>query len=411
MYNLFIRSKIVIFPLLFFVIVFFVFQKNVFRTVNRDFFAGFQKDSESLVLSAIEADRLKLDKKNWNLGIMVQENSSELTFKPYRSSVGFQEIIFSKLQKQLSIGFNELGYFPSAILAIVVVSIFYPNRLIYGPRYAWIFSFSLVLSPWVVAMARNLYWVEFLFLLPCLFATWAYATKSTKVRYCFFFLVFLTFFVKSLCGYEYITSITLLACSPFIIGPFFNGASLPKWKSAAVVFALCVLGFFSAIIIHANMRGDTLRDGVEAIYNEDVKRRTYGDPSSFDPSYTPSLTVYPHNVVRTYIESWSFAPPVPGLPASFFKLLIVFTGAGLLVKYLIAHKTFTRDLVLVSYMSLIPLSWFIMALGHSYNHTHINYVLWYLGCFQAFIFVGINSSVVLLKTVPRFLKTLDIENF
>lgn len=431
MQNLFVKSKRIIFPLLFFFIAFFVFQKNAFDTVNKDFFDGFQKDSEALVVGAIVADELRLDKKKWNLGFVAKngpflypqnimdsyeiflnkEGSANAVFSPYRSQVGAQGLFYSKIQRAFSFeSISKIQYIPSAILAFLIVAFYYLNRQVYGVRYAWIFSISLVFSPWVVAFARNLYWSEFLWLLPCFFATLAYTTESIKVRCLSYLLVFLTFFAKSLSGYEYITSITLLAISPFVVGPFFSGDAKPKWKSAVLVFALCVLGFFAAILIHANMRGDTIGDGLAAIYKEDVKRRTYSDPSNFDPGLKDSLTANPVKVVGTYIISWH-TPLVPGVPGGFFKLLIAFAGIGLLVKKLTAHKTFARDLVFVSYMSLIPLSWYVLAKGHSYIHAHMNYVLWYLGFFPALIYVCINSAVVLSKILPQYIQKLDVQRF
>lgn len=422
MQNSFIKSKKILLPLLFFFAVFFIYHKNSFKTVDEGFFNSFQKDSESLVAGVIIADKLQLDKKNWNLGYVPAvvlgelDNISEVggvdaVFTPYKAQVGAQGLIYSKLQQYISFkSISKIQYIPSAILAFLIVAFYYLNRQVYGVRYALIFSISLVFSPWIVAFARNLYWSEFLWLLPCFFGTLAYTAKSTKVRCAAYFFVFITFFAKCLSGYEYITSITLLACSPFVVGPFFAKGGKPKWNAAAIVFALCVLGFFSALIIHAGMRGDTIRDGIATIYNEDVKRRTYGDPSNFHPAFKDSLTANPVKVVATYITSWN-TPLVPGVPGFFFKYLIVFAGIGLIIKKLTMHKTFIRDLVFVSYMSLIPLSWYVLAKGHSYIHTHMNYVLWYLGFFPALIYVCINAAVVLSKTVPQFIKGLDVQRF
>lgn len=418
-------------PLFFFLIAFLVFQKNLFGTVNKDFFNSFQKDSEALVVVGIVADELNINKNGWALGFIDIDGSSQYpndvmdsykffsskanapnsVYSPYISQIGVQEIFYSALQKTFSFkSISKLQYFPSAILAFLVVAFYYLHRRIYGARYALIFSLVLVLSPWISSIARNLYWSPFLWLLPVFFGSLVYTATTDKVRGIFYFLIFLSFFAKCLSGYEYITSITLLACSPFVLGPFFNGETKPYMRPVLIIFALCVLGFISAFTIHAKMRGETIAKGVVAIYEQDVKRRTYSDPSDFDPVYKNSLSSSPISVVKTYVTWWS-TPLVTGVPGNSFKILIIIAIAGLWIKKKIKHRTFLRDFALIAYMSLVPLSWFIMAKGHSYIHTHINYVLWYLGFVPALFFVCMNTIVIILKAVPQYIKELNSENF
>ncbi|MFJ5446433.1 hypothetical protein ACIKP9_09355 [Methylobacillus methanolivorans] len=414
-------------PFIFFLMAFFVFQKNIFNTVNKDFFDSFQKDSEALVVGGIVADELGIEKNAWGLGFIGmngefqypnnimdsyeafsnKEKALNAIYSPYVSQVGGLGVFYSTLQKVFSFkSISRLQYFPSAIFAFLVVAFYYLHRRIYGARYALIFSLVLVLSPWVVSFARNLYWSPFMWLLPLFFGTLAYAVTSPKVRIFFYFLIFISFFAKCLSGYEYITSITLLACSPFMLGPFFNGESKPCMKPALIVFVLCVLGFICAFVIHAKMRGETIAEGVVAIYKQDVKRRTYSDPSNFDAAYAESLSTSPIAVVKTYVTSWR-TPLVAEVSGKSFKVLIIIAILGLWIKKKIKHKTFVRDFALIAYMSLIPLSWYVMAKGHSHIHTHMNYVLWYLGFVPALFYVCVNAIVVTFKAVPQYIKSLN----
>jgi hypothetical protein len=412
--------------------VFFVFQKNILGTVKKDFFINFQQDSEALVVGGIVASELGLNRSNWGLGFIGKDGSFNRTenlldayqvfsekqaspnaiFVPYRSQVGAQGLFYSALKKIFSFNsISKLQYFPSAVLALLMVGFYYLHRPIYGVRYAVIFSVSMVLSPWITSFARNLYWSPFLWFLPLFFATLAYTTAATNARNVAYFFIFISVFAKCVCGYEYITSITLLACSPFVLGPVFKGDLNPEVKRALIVFALCVLGFSSAFLMHAGMRGDTVYEGAIAIYKEDVRRRTYSNPSNFkSPLIKESLDTSPVTVVETYITSWT-TPLVTGVPGGAFKVIMVIVAAGMLVKKLSKHKTFYRDVALVSYMSVVPLSWYMLAKGHSYIHTHMNYVLWYFGFVPALFFVLINSIVVFIKTIPQYIKNLDTEHF
>lgn len=322
-------------------------------------------------------------------------------------------MFYSGLQKIFTINsISKLQYFPSAVLALLVTGFYYLHRGLYGVRYAVIFSSALMLSPWITLFAKNLYWSPFLWFLPLFFATLAYDSKDSAVRHASYFLIMASMFVKCVCGYEYISSITLLACSPAVLGPFFKGSSRPDIRQALIVFALCVTGFLAAFLLHASMRGETLYKGAISIYQEDVRRRTYADPAEFNdnPRIVESLKVSPVRVVKTYITDWS-TPLVPGVPGKAFKYMILMVVVGLWFKKISRHKTYHRDLALVFYMAVIPLSWYVLAKGHSYLHTHLNYVLWYFGFVPALFFVLMNSVVVFIKTIPHYVKKLDVEHF
>ncbi|WP_338637106.1 hypothetical protein [Spirobacillus cienkowskii] len=431
MLKILIKAKIFIYPVLFFCLLFMIYQFNFFATVSNNFFDKFQKDSEALVVGGIVADQLGLEKQGWNLGFVVKngnfsssqnlfdsyeifaENKSypQAVFVPYKSQIGGQGWFYSFLNKYFNTNSVEiLQFLPSALLALLVVLFHYLHTKVYGQMYAMVFSFTFTFSPWVSAFARNLYWSPFLWFLPCFFATLACITKSSYLRNFYFLLLFISFFAKCLGGYEFITSITLFACSPFVIGPFFNGIAKPNIKSAAIVFILCILGFISAFLIHANMRGQTISDGIVSIYQDDIKRRTYSDPSNFDPILKDSLTVSPIIVVKTYIFNWG-RNFITGVNGVFFQIILILVVIGLFISKKHSHKTFVRDFVLISFMSLIPLSWYIMAKAHSQVHTSTNYVLWYFGFIPALFFVGINFLVILFQKAKKRYSHLNSEKF
>ncbi len=410
------------FPFLFFWLLFFTYQYNYFHTVDEGFFEEFQQDSESLVLGGIIADRIVLEKHGWNLGYVnfdhpdnvktqynffsLEKSNSNFAFIPYKSQVGIQGSIYSLITKVLNVkSVEKLEFIPSAALALLVVFFHFLHAKIYGKTYAFLFSLTFIFSPWIIVFARNLYWSPFLWLLPTLLATYAFITKKTYIRKICYFFLFFFFFLKCLCGYEYITSLTLLACSPFIVGPFFNGKKRPDLKSAALIFLLCILGFASAFLIHANNRGQTIRDGAIAIYKEDVMRRTYSNPSNFDSIYADSLKSSPLIVLKKYIFDWD-TPLFSWVTAKFFNILILLAFLDLAFKKKILDKTYLRDFALISFMSLIPLSWFILAKAHSYAHFSMNYVLWYLGFIPALLYVGINLFLILYVYCKHLYKNL-----
>lgn len=415
------KAKNIILPALIFVSAFITYQFNALGSVEYDFFKGFQKDSEALVFGGIVSSEQEVNNSKWFLGFLVDNNTNgmfwsndsteftpwlerkpeSLSFAPYGSSVGIQGYVYAVLRDTFKMDHVfDLQNFPSALMALLVAGLYCLHLRLYGVLYAVLFALTLVFSPWVAAISRNLYWSPFLWLLPLFFATSAYLSKSRGVKFLCYLLILLSFFIKSLCGYEYITSITILACSPFILGPLFNGGSICDFKSAGVVFLMCVLGFSLAFLIHADKRGDGIISGIETIYKQDVKRRTYSDPSSFAPVYKDSLISTPMNVLHSYTLQWR-TPLFYGIDGAAFKNLILLALIGLLAKLVIARETFVRDVFLVLFMALVPISWFVMAKGHSYTHTHINFVLWYFGFIPALLFVCTDTFISLINKLIK----------
>lgn len=401
-----------------------VFQKNLLMVIPDPFFIGFQADSEALVVGGVLAKKYRMQRTH-NLGFLVKDgkevvdsrdairitNQPGLSFNEYRSSYGIQAIFYSKVAKLAGLGsLPRLQYFSSAILSVIIILLFVLYRRIYDSRFAIMFLIGIVSSPWLVSFAKNLYWSPFLWFLPTLFAAFLYLSKSKVNRIFMLSGVAISTLIKSLAGYEYITSITLMACSIFLVAPFFKKNSenqSPDFKMAGLVFFACVMGFVLALLIHANIRGDSIINGLKAIYEADVKRRTYGDPSSFDPIYSASLSASPVDVIKTYFYVWGTIPFVAWLPGESLKYLLAISLIGITVKFQTGHPTFKRDLMLIVVFIAVPISWFVLGKAHSYIHTHTNYVLWYFGFASALLYVAMNSILVILIESAKWLKQLD----
>ena len=398
-----------------------VFQKNILMVIPDPFFVGFQADSEALVVGGVLAKKYGLQRTH-NLGFLVKDgkaitdsrnaismnNQPGLGFNDYGSSYGLQAILYSKVAKLTGLGsLSRLQYFSSAILSVIIIWLFVLYRRIYDSRFAIMFLIGIVGSPWIVSFAKNLYWSPFLWFLPTLFASLLYLSKTKLSQIFMLSGVAISMLIKCLAGYEYITSITLLACSVFLVAPYFNEDDenqLPDLKMAGLVFIACVLGFVLALLIHANVRGDTVIDGIKSIYENDVKRRTYGDPSFFDPVYAASLLASPIDVIKTYLYVWGTIPFVAWLPGESLKFLLAISLVGITLKFQTGHPTLKRDLMLILVFIVVPISWFVLGKAHSFIHTHMNYVLWYFGFAPALLYVAMNSILIIWFESAKWLK-------
>ena len=104
-----------------------------------------------------------------------------------------------------------------------------------------------------------------------------YLAKNPAAKALLLFGVTAATFLKSLAGYEYISSIALFASLVFVVGPYFdegNKNPRPDFKGAGLVLVACVVGFVLALLLHASVRGDLIVGGLRAIFEEERQRRT-----------------------------------------------------------------------------------------------------------------------------------------
>ncbi|CDS53110.1 hypothetical protein [Polaromonas sp. CG9_12] len=400
------------------------FQNNFLGFADQSFFTSFQRDSEAFVLGGIVADDYELDKKGANLGGVAKNYPYKYpdnildaydiflngvkgvtpNFAPYLSQYGIQSIIFSKIHSLFGLKkLPQLQIINSVLLAIVVVWLFFLYCDIYDNRFSVIFLITMITSPWVISFARNLYWMPFLWFLPAVFSALLYQQSRRLHRLLLLFAIAFSVFLKSLAGYEYLSTITLFACSVFVVAPFFNNSNR-SWsnnlKSFIFVFSACVIGFICALLIHANMRDESIVAGLKSIFFNDVMRRTYGDSSLWDSGLKKSLESNPLSVIKTYMTSWT-TPLVMWLPGSIFKFLFGFVVFGLTYSYFRKSRDWQKNLVLTAFFFIVPVSWFVLAKAHSFIHTHMSYVLWYFGFIQALIYVSIGLIILLLQDLLR----------
>ena len=404
------NNKIIKTLMIFFILSFTIgiFFQNNFNIAKSDFFNSFQKDSESLVLGKIINDKYSISNTNYGLGfayidengtygpntldsyVILKDNIEAKKFNVYQSQVGLQGFIYSFIFNNLNININKikaLTLATSIAMAITIFLLSYLLWIIIGKEFAIIFYLSMILSPWIVSFSSNLYWVSFTWFLPAIFSFLVFVDIDNKRKYIWLFCFMLSIFIKSLCGYEYLSTIVLFALSVFFIAPFLENNSISKnklLKYIVIIFGLSIFGFLLAIGIHSLLRGEgDLLLGLKNIYEQDVLRRTFGgDATKFDPVYSDSFNASFLKVIFKYLFMWQ-TDLVKGIFGIFFVVLII-VNIILLLKF---KKSNSKNLNIAMFIIfLLPaLSWYFLGKSHSYIHTHMNFVLWYFG-FVAVLF-------------------------
>jgi hypothetical protein len=335
-----------------------------------------------------------LDPSKVNMGKQIRisggtVNSDLIEYRPYHSQFGLQGIIFSKIYTLFSDKLSFLYKINAFLFALVIIALVYAYIDIFSFEFALVFLLTMALSPWITSMAKNLYWISFSWFLPALFGAYIYLAKTKIKKITFIILLYLSFVIKCLSGYEYISTIILLAAAPFLYAQISlseNGSKLGPIKMFLGICLIGTLGFITALLFHANMIGASLFDGLNAIYQFDVKRRTYGDPNLFPSSLTPSLSSSVFDVLRIYFYNWH-TDIIKGVPGTLFNPLFCFAVLVIIYRFISLHSQRHRDLGIFVAFLLPPLSWLILAKAHSFIHTQLNFVLWYFGTIAAIFYI------------------------
>lgn len=326
----------------------------------------------------------------------------------YSSQVGLQGYFFYFLSKVLGrikrAPIQLVAAFLTAFVASLIVW-FIKKR--FDTLMAVCFMMVFALSPWIVNFARNMFWVEGTWFLPMLFGLLlSLYNKKRSERLILYFAMFLAILIKSLCGYEYLSTIILGGIS-FPLFDLLNCLYKKDAKKVRRFFRMnlclgfaCLLGFLVALLVHAAIvgNGDSMK-GLNFIYHSVAERRIGGNGVS-DPSaiIKESLEVPVGSVLKDY---FTFKTQIiAGLPGSFFKVLVVLPIFVLVVKS-ISKKKILQEISLYLIFFVASISWFILAKPHSYIHQHMNYVLWYFGFVQVCMYIILKPMVELVRNARK----------
>jgi hypothetical protein len=238
-------------------------------------------------------------------------------------------------------------------------------------------------------------------------------------------------FVRCSAGYEYISTVLIAAATPAVYYGVKVGRS---WKSmVGDVMGIGCAGaaaFTAAVLLHALLLGPTLAGGLASI-GSDARRRTYGSPGDFPPEYRQSLEVSPLTVLNRYLTSGNTPFGIDDTPAgphvslfglyggrarqalngvladlTYGRFLLLFAASGLAALCLWRTPIWDRSLeallAAAAFSVAAPISWFVLARGHSWIHTHMNFVLWHLPFVNlAVLFMAVLLFRIAAKTMAR----------
>jgi len=428
----------------------FSFQSNIFGSAPSQFFLVHQLDSESLVIGRLVETRKNnpstyggflgrfqsqhLVGHQYELYLNGQEPESE--FRNYNRNFGIQGYFYGWLESiYLFSGIDSgdtrlylhrlISSLLSAFLLTYLIFFFWVNLGFFSAMSAAIF---IVASQWVVVFGNNLYWMFFLILLPFTLVMAAYGsvpnTKfdlSNRKFIIFNLLLCLAVLIKSLAGYEYISTILVSIIVPSVLFAVKDNWSCKVFIVRAITTGLSgFTGFLAAISFHllklTNSTGD-LEQSVQILFAT-IAKRTHGNPEHFHSVYRTSLESNALDVVSLYFNQKLFELSSSngfGASLDFGNAIIIifvissfFTLLTFKLPSLFGHKKLNLALVCALWFSITaPLSWFILAKGHSFIHTHMNPVLWHI----PFMILGYSYFGFTVATVFKALLITKMKDF
>jgi len=328
----------------------------------------------------------------------------------YYSQAGGQAFFFGLFCKLTGLSGNTALQTFWWLVSISTAFIFSLFILWVQRRWGWataIFVFiTICFSQWVTAFGRNLFWVLGAFYLPFIAALWYLQKYEPRVQHPLrltFWLMFAAMLLKCLLtGFEYITTVLVMAITPWIFYAIMEQWALKKFLQRAATASVGVLTAtvtaLALLAVQLSFVMGSLGDGLQWIIFS-FGKRTHGQSENYDVMFQQSLDSSLWDVLQTYWNGYAFNIthwfdfPLWKMLArvSFGYCVVVFAMISFIVwtsKTIRQFPVFRRQqiaLMAMLWVSLLaPLSWFVIFKGHSYIHTHINHIVWH----QPFMLIG-----------------------
>ena len=165
---------------------------------------------------------------------------------------------------------------------------------------------------------------------------------------------------------------------------------------------MSILGFVTAYLIQAYISGNgNIADGLSFMKLNLWSRRMSIMSSSIpgaDEIMLESIKAPMLKVIKMYLFM--------GLEGKFVLISLLSAVFCCIYQRKILKKNNNFDISLLLVTFLGAISWLILAKPHSYIHTHINFVIWYMGFMQTCVYIGV-VIVFLVIIYPLISAILD----
>ena len=433
------------------------FAFNAFGTISTEGFLSNYKDSEALVVNqivcngqpygnqllSVSANSIKLDNSK-----QITDDCSEKSVIPYSSQFGLQGKFNTAMYEVVG---KPLHLTTSTYVVILQISTAFLSAILFALLGLWallqlgkipslILIMFVALSPMIVGFSHNLYWALPLLIAPLVYTLFLYRTNLTKRRAILFFLgLGILLYIRYLCGYEYITTITIMVVAAVIYWLVVGRVKSKVFiQQSVLILAVSVIAFGLSLITHVaalNTYTNSTSKSLNIIKQRAEERTINADKYTQYPYMNLKNLANDHYEITngyfnyekrmeggsvlwaTFVAiSTYLLLPVVHLPITFVNSFgeyiqsMLFVGVILLLLYLYRSKWVERKQLLrvtalfaataVGFIGY--LSWLVLAYSHSLVHAHINGILMYLPtALFGFMIIGLYIEFLIKKYVQK----------
>ncbi len=444
MKGFFIKQKNLLFVLSAWLLLTMNFTSNTFKSKSTDAFNKFERFSEALVVGRLViAEREGLfsrggftgmindapagiEQFEYQYDIYTKALNADLNkFWIYKTQTGTQALFFAALAKSDFANNSRklvIFRFLTAMLSAFVLSIFLFWISKTFNLYVAVGTLVLILfSGWVTVFGRNLWWQLWSFYTPFVVILMLFYREHTKKiapisMIKLFIISFLAVLLKTIVtGMEYITTVLIMFAIPAIFYAIKDSQNLKfalkRLSTLSVGAVVAIFIFFVILSVQISTLPESegkISAGYEHI-KKSFTKRAHGSSSEFSHELIKkSLDATTFEVVKKYLKNRAFAATKGYrtiFKISFSQLMTIFAVFSLILatmasflKNIADKKRTLYALLLTTWLSIsAPLSWFVIFKGHSYIHTHMNFIVWYMP-FAFFGFIVISSVFTIAVT-------------
>lgn len=384
-------------------------------------YRNWQLDSEELVVNKI------LDARSHGIG-----NYNGMMLE-YQQQIGFAGMLFSGVDKLVNRHAGLTDPIPKDVMCGVNVFLFTVILFLF---FCWIYRefgkitvgvvyLTTLFTHWMGFTVKNLYWVTWTMLLPMasllLLLMWEERRERCRNGWLFglsFFFVFL----RSACGYEFISCVMVALELPLVYYGIKQRWGWKRYRNRAFLAGLGALGGFGGalfvnIALMAGLHG--WKDAVEYLVFVSAKRTGYASLEGFDADVLASFEVPLLEVFRRYLQEnngyaifvrWNLDVLIPVFLLAAAATVFVWRMRcrrrkvqGFMGKQEPVEREETvmrkesvdrplatqedvvqRDLRMLGLNAMMavsllgPVSWLVLAKGHAVHHQHIDYIIFSL---------------------------------
>lgn len=436
-------------------VLFLSFAFNFFGAVSTAAFVQNFKDSEALVVNQIRCESRYFSSQMLELKDLSKGNTQPTcepaALKPYSSQFGLQARVYAYgyrvLDKVSGIPVNayvvtvQLLTALASALCLGLVALWVRSQ--FGRGVAGVVVVLLALSPMLVGFGRNLYWALPLMILPFIAALYYYRpVAKLKYQVYFWLVIGLLLYIRYLCGYEYLTTLTIMVAAAIGYHLALSRASRKVYvQQFAIVLAVSVMGFALALTTHIvslTAYAGSASNAASIIKKRALERTTHSDQylaypimglrSNLPDQYSilnsyldfdghaehPSqlwaslASLLNYAFMPVYVMPVLIAQPLAGYAQSVlvFAAILAWLYVGRRKWVVKAQLHQVEGLFVGTAIGIIGfLSWLVLARSHSLVHAHINGILLYLPfALFGYCIIGLYVVSVAAKLHKRYRK-------